>query len=222
MPNHVSVVTGRGVYGTGSDGHNWSTNSWNGTATIQSNNSGTYVSSVFDVVHDSGLTTAIRAGKTKLGIIPASYGTKIDYSKIVDAASNPGALVNDFVAKMSSTPYNYSLLHLGNPDFAGSWGSTSYNNAVKAVDGYLGSIVTMVQNSSTLAGNTAIIVTADHGGFGNDRSNAAAYSNYTIPMIVWGTGVSAGKDLYGLNSGAHRPRGVAAQLRPHHPAADSQ
>lgn len=212
MPNHISVVTGRSVYGTGGDGHNWSVNSWDGTTTIQGNNGGTYIKSVFDVAHDAGRTTAIWAGKTKLGVIPASYGAKVDYAKIVDATSNPAGPVQDFIATMSSTPYNYSLLHLGDPDFAGSWGSTNYNNAVKTVDGYLGSILAMVENpSSILYHNTAIIVTADHGGSGNDHSNAAAYSNYTIPFIAWGTGVSAGRDLYGLNSGTRTDPG---SLRP--------
>ena len=194
MPNHVSVVTGRGVDGTGSDGHNWSTNSWNGTTTIQGNNGGTYVDSVFDVVHNADRTTAMWAGKTKLGVIPASYGVKVDYATIVDATLYPAGLVDDFISKMTSNPYNYSLLHLGNPDFAGSWGGTNYNNAVKTVDGYLGRILAMVENPTlSLFDNTAIIVTADHGGFGNSHSNAAAYSNYAIPFIVWGAGVSAGE-----------------------------
>jgi hypothetical protein len=219
MPNHISMVTARGVYGTGSDGHGWTTNSWNGTATIQSNNGGVYVPSAFDVVHDAGLTSGMWAGKTKLGIIPASYSGKVDYSYITDASSSPSLVINDFLAKTQAAPYNYNFVHLGNPDFAGSWGGTNYLNAVKTVDGYLGSIFTTVANSAGMAGKTAIIITADHGGFGNDHSNAAAYSDYTIPFLVWGPGVSSGMDLYGLNSGARTDPGAG---RPDYAVATPQ
>jgi hypothetical protein len=64
----------------------------------------------------------------------------------------------------------------------------------------LGSIFNLIDNSTTLKGKTAIILTADHGGADYDHSNAADPLDYTIPFYVWGPGVSADADLYALNA----------------------
>jgi hypothetical protein len=216
LPNHVSMVTGRRVQGTTETGHGWTSNSDpNAGQTIHNaKGGGFYAESVFDVAHDNGLRTGMWAGKTKLSLIDTSYdGTngaldvvtppdngrdKID-TYVYDA--NPTTLVTNFISSMNTNPYHYSLVHLVNPDAAGSWGSTNYNNAVKAVDGYVGQIFNMINNNATLRNKTSIILTADHGGEGNDHSINTAYLNYAIPFYVWSPDVaSANRDLYALNS----------------------
>ncbi|MCI0491723.1 MAG: alkaline phosphatase family protein [Planctomycetes bacterium] len=216
LPNHVSMVTGRSVQGATESGHAWTGNSDpNAGQTIHNNKGGGfYAESVFDLMHDNGLRTGMWAGKTKLSLIDTSYnGTngapdmvtppdngmdKID-TYVYDA--NPTALVSNFISSMNANPYNYSLVHLVNPDAAGSWGGTNYNNAVKAVDGYVGQILNMVNNNATLRNKTSIILTADHGGEGNGHSVNTAYLNYTIPFYVWSPDcASANRDLYAINS----------------------
>jgi hypothetical protein len=56
-----------------------------------------------------------------------------------------------------------------------------------------------VENDPRLAGNTAIILTSDHGGSGHSHG-ADNREHYTVPFYVWGPGVPAG-DLYVLNDG---------------------
>ncbi len=216
LPNHVSMVTGRRVQGTTESGHGWTSNSDpNAGQTIHNaKGGGFYAESVFDVVHDNGLRTGMWAGKTKLSLIDTSYdGTngaldtvtppdngrdKID-TYVYNA--DPAELTADFIASMNANPYNYAFLHLNQPDAAGSWGSTAYNNAVKQVDACVGQILDMIRNNPTLKDKTSVIFTADHGGQGNDHSVNTAYLNYTIPFYVWSPDCeSKNRDLYALNS----------------------
>ena len=71
VPNHVTMVTGRGV--DGADGHNYTNNGSIGAADTLHANKGNYLASVFDVAHDHGLTTALHRSKSKLAIIDQSY-----------------------------------------------------------------------------------------------------------------------------------------------------
>ncbi|TWU27741.1 hypothetical protein [Bythopirellula polymerisocia] len=47
--------------------------------------------------------------------------------------------------------------------------------------------------------DTIIILTADHGGTGTGHGTATTRANYTIPVLVWGSGVAPSADLYVLN-----------------------
>jgi predicted AlkP superfamily pyrophosphatase or phosphodiesterase len=213
LPNHVTEVTGRGV--TGSTGHNWTSNSDPAAGQTIHSKKGSYVASVFDVAHDNGLRTSMYATKTKFSLFDTSYNsingasdiTGIDNGKdkidtyLYNASSV--SINNSFIAAMNSNLFNYSFIHYTDGDTEGhghGWGSTQYYDAIKAVDGYLGAILTMIDNSSTFAGNTTIIFTADHGGTGTGHDTASNRLNYTIPFMVWGAGVDAGTDLYSLNA----------------------
>ena len=217
LPNHVTMVTARGVAGT--SGHNWIDNGNPApNATIHNNkypnDPNGYVASVFDVAHDNGLRTAMYATKTKFSLFDTSYnatngtadttGTdngrdKIDTYYYNSSSSN---ITNSFVATMTAAPFHYSFIHYTDGDSAGhnyGWGSTEYNNAIKAVDGYLGSIFNLVTTNAILKNQTVIILTADHGGKGTNHSDAADPCDYTIPFFVWGPCISKGYDLYALN-----------------------
>jgi hypothetical protein len=210
LPNHTSIVTGRGV--AGPTGHNWGSNSDPPPGVTIHSNKGSYVASIFDVAHDNGLSTAVYTGKSKLSLFDVSYdavngapdttGVDNGQDKLDTFVynSDTNALTSSYIAAMSTAPFNYSLLHLRNPDAAGSWGSTNYNNAVKTVDGYLGSIFDLVETNPALKDRTTIIVTADHGGFGNSHGLAFERNNYTIPFYVWGAGAGSNLDLYGINT----------------------
>ena len=90
---------------------------------------------------------------------------------------------------MKAEPANYSFVHFHDADQAGhahNWGSDEYNAAVKAVDGYLKTILDLVTTDPRLQGKTTIIISADHGGFQNNHFDNANPLNYTIPFYVWG------------------------------------
>ncbi len=217
LPNHTSMLTGRSVNGT--SGHNYTGNGLPAPTTTLHTTIGSYVASVFDVAHDHGLSTGLYASKDKFIIYEQSFdaasgaldvtGTdngrdKID-SWVYD--SDTAALVTRYLADMANTPYNYSLLHLRDPDSAGhgsTWDLTpgsAYLTAVTAVDDLLGEVLGQIESDPRLDGKTAIVLTADHGGrlgtHGHSPDNDA--ENYAIPFYVWGPGIAGGTDLYALN-----------------------
>ncbi|MBT8444320.1 MAG: alkaline phosphatase family protein [Gammaproteobacteria bacterium] len=202
LPNHTSQLTGRGVNGV--SGHNYTSNVMPPTSLTIHNNKGEYVNSVFNVAHDNGLSTGLYASKDKFVIFDQSYDQQID-SYRYDA--NTGVLLNDYLTAMTSTPFQYSMLHLRDPDSTGhaaTWNLTpgsSYLNSVAAIDDALGDVLNTIESDTTLFGSTAIILTSDHGGqLGTYTHDPAVDSeNYTIPFYVWGAGITAGMDLYLLN-----------------------
>ena len=219
LPNHTCMITGRPVYDkTGSQaaypGHLWVHNGEPGAADLHKNAKG-YVKSTFDVAHDNGLRTALFASKTKFALYDQSYNAatgapdtngpdngrdKVDVAVINE---NALALTCSFVLAMNERPFHYTFLHIRSCDSAGhahGWGSPQYTAAVKQVDGYLGMIFEMIATNEQLAGKTAIVLTADHGGFSLNHSIKSDPLNYTIPFYTWGAGVAQGADLYNLNA----------------------
>jgi len=217
LPNHTSMLTGRGV--DGADGHNYTSNGMPSRRTTLHRVKDSYVSSVFDVVHDNGLTTALFAGKPKFILYEQSYNVahgapdltgdddgrdKID-TFVIDEDS--GLLVAMYMGAMMYAPFNYTLLHLRDPDTAGhgeDWDlaqDSEYLAAVSRVDGLLGIIIDGIENDPKLNDNTTIILTADHGGRLGTTGHGPPEDpeNFTIPFYVWGAGVTAHTELYVLN-----------------------
>lgn len=211
LPNHTTMATGRGV--DGSAGYNWI---WNGdpspSETIESNKH-SYVASVWDVVHDNGLSTSLYATKSKLVLFDQSYnaatgapdttGPNNGRDKIDRYVySSTGAVMSNFLATLDAETFNYSFVHIRDTDSAGhsggGWGSAGWNAAAADEDGYLEDIFDVVETNATLRDRTAIIVTADHGGYSTGHPSYRIES-HIVPFLVWGPGVAAGADLYDLN-----------------------
>jgi hypothetical protein len=224
LPNHVCQLTGRHV--SGPLGHNWDSNSDPAPGETLASNKGRYVAGVFDVVHNHGLRTGAYAGKSKFSLFPTSWNAvngaldrigpdngrnKID---VYVYNSDTLALVNQLIADMGTQPFHYAFLHVRDPDTTGhdsGWDptpGTAYSQTIKAVDGYLGLIFGRIDSHPQLAGHTAIVLTADHGGSGYDHSNPFLAADYTVPFCVWGPGVMCGADLYTLNPGNRRDPGT--------------
>ncbi|MEX0938203.1 MAG: alkaline phosphatase family protein [Pirellulales bacterium] len=222
LPNHTSMLTGRPVLNPAGQpnttGHQWTTNSDpSPSQTLHNNNPFvSYISSTFDVAHDAGLLTRHYANKTKFSIYTSSYnaangapdsnpvggdnGTdKIDQNSIT---ASLGGIIGPFVSALNSTPEDvrtYNFLHFADPDGAGhssGWGSSVWEASVRSVDAYLGQLFNAITSNPELAGNTALIITADHGGTGFGHGSASDPLNYTIPFYVWGPGFEGGDDLY--------------------------
>jgi len=217
LPNHVTMMTSRGVNGTA--GHNWTSNGDPAPTDTLASNKGSYVASGFDVAHDNGLRTGIWAGKSKFSLFQQSYSAangglditgpdngrdKIDYDKVVGGIS-AAALTADFTNQMTVSPFNFVFLHYQDPDATGhssGWSAnpvSAFAATLKAVDIQIGKIMQIVENSPTLKGKTAIILTADHGGHSTTHGDTTNPLDYTIPFYVWGPGVIARGDLYALN-----------------------
>ena len=235
IPNHTTMLTGRPVSipaGQPITTHHGYTNNSDPGPTDTLHNRGNpnlaYVASVFDVVHDNGLTTGLYASKSKFVIYEQSYnaangapdvtaaddGTaKIDtyINMSTGTPSNASNLHAAFIQDLTTNPRHYSFVHYRDPDTAGhaaGWGSASWNDAVRNVGGYLGDVFGAVETTPALQGRTVIIVTTDHGGSGTDHSQATVLAHYRIPLFVWGASIRAGADLYALNPGARSDPGT--------------
>jgi hypothetical protein len=220
VPNHITMITGRPVDQPAGQGngvhHGYSSNFPGATHTIHANGNPNvpYKSSVFDVVHDNGLSTALYTSKTRLAILDRSYNAtngavdttgvdngrdKIDFTQLTDNSSV--TITNSLVADLASaTPKNYSFIHLLEPDSVGhstGWGNAQWNASVATIDSRLGQIFAAIDGNPVLNGNTAIVLTADHGGGVQTHLLETAYENYNIPLFVWGADLPAGSDLYG-------------------------
>lgn len=212
LPNHTSMLTGRRV--KGASGHNYTSNAIPQRSLSIHSNKGEYVNSVFNIAHDNGLSTGLYTSKDKFVIFKKSYAKQIDSYRV---NANTNDLVNDYLAAMTRTPFQYSLLHLRLADSAGhakTWNlkpGSSYLNAVAAIDGLLGELLNTIEKDRALFGNTAIILTSDHGGqLGRAEHGVATDSNnYSIPFYVWGAGIVAGMDLYSLNPVTRSDPGTA-------------
>lgn len=236
IPNHTSMLTARPVFqpnGAPDTTHHGYSNNSNPEASVTLHNSGNpnvdYIASVFDVVHDNGLSTALYASKGKFVIFEQSYDAttgapdvtgfddgrdKIDsyVQKSTGSPFNASTLHADFISDMATSEFNYTFLHYRDPDSAGhdnGWGSAAWDTAVQNVDGYLGDLLNLVETDAGLVDDAVIIVTSDHGGIGFGHGAASFAANYTIPFFAWGVGVAQGVDLYRLNRSFRGDPGAA-------------
>lgn len=219
LPNHTGMVTGRPMSNYANpaiSGHGWTSNSDPAVGQTLHTNKGSYVASVFDVIHDNGGSTAMWSGKSKFSLFDTSYNAtngaadvtgandgrdKLDYVYVSNGVS-ASTLTANFLNQMASNPHTFSFVHYQDPDAAGhsySWGSTQYTNALKAVDTQIGNILAAIESSPTLNGHTIVMLTADHGGHGNTHGNIGMLQDTQIPFVVWGAEVTAG-DLYAMNA----------------------
>jgi hypothetical protein len=105
------------------------------------------------------------------------------------------------LSDLATNNFEYTFVHYADLDDAGhsaGWGSATYMSAIVTVDNYLGQVFNLIETDPDLAGRTAIVLSADHGGTGTGHSTASNASNYTIPFYAWGAGVAHG-DLYAFN-----------------------
>jgi len=223
LPNHTCMFTGRPVDQPAgmpaTTHHGWSDNKApqrGNTLHSKGNPNLKYIPSVFDVVHDAGMSTALYAAKDKFSLYDVSYDEhhgaphergrdKIDIFFTADdgAPRFSQSVHNRFLQDMAKHHFNYVFLHYRDVDTVGhalSWGSGAWFYALRNTDAYLGDLFKLVENDKQLAGRTTIILNTDHGGIGFGHSDATRAEDYTIPIMVWGAGVGRG-DLYAMNAG---------------------
>ena len=228
MPNHLCMLTGRPVlqpegwdnttwHGYDYDGDNYSTIHDSGNPDVP------YKASTFDVAHDHGLSTAFFGSKAKFVFFTRSYdadhgapdligdhGTaKMDYAKVSNSETNPPTwyasedLTVTLTNQMALAPWNYVFIHFSEPDYNGhftleGWGGPAYSNAVRHVDLQLGWLLAAIQANPALSNHTALVLSADHGGWGRGHGNPFDPFEFHLPFFVWGPGVPPGSDPHGL------------------------
>jgi predicted AlkP superfamily pyrophosphatase or phosphodiesterase len=210
LPNHTAMLTGRGV--NGKAGHNYTENGMPKKSLHK--NKGSYIHSIFDVAHDAGLKTALVAAKAKFIVYTMSWGKggdgapdktgkdngtqKID---VADVQNSDPPTIQSALKTIRYRP-NFMFIHFRGTDSTGhkrGWMSEEYLKEVQNRDADVGKILKAIRSDATLAKNTVVILTADHGGSGRGHSSSSKVEHYIIPFFAWGVGVAPGKNLYALN-----------------------
>jgi hypothetical protein len=238
IPDHTSIITGRPTeqpVGQPNTVHHGYVNNFplaSDTYHDDGNPNLTYIHSTFDVVHDRGLSTSLFKGKTRMDIMNRSYdatnggpdtiGADNGRDKIDGEMTTNGVvaatLVTQFVTDLNTSERNYAFIHIVDPDLIGhnqGWYSPAWIATISSLDGYLGTILNLIDNDPEFTGNTAIVMTGDHGGFGNNHVTETNIEAYTVPFFAWGPGIPSG-NLYNFTAnrfdpGPGRPDYNAAQ-----------
>jgi arylsulfatase A-like enzyme len=183
LPSHTSMLTGQpperhGVF-------------WNNVATADED--WIDLPNIFSVARRHGYVTAAFFSKAKFQ--PLQLRGTLDY------AQAPGGwfgrwsserTMNDVTRYLQGERPNVLFVHMTDPDAAGhraGWMTPDYGRAVLATDAALARLLALAGRG--YGSNFSLIVTADHGGHGNDHGSSDP-QDVTIPWIAWGQGVRPG------------------------------
>jgi arylsulfatase A-like enzyme len=149
---------------------------------------------VFGAARTRGYQTAAFFSKSKF--TPLQQPGTLDYSQAPGGwfgRWNADRTVADVTTYLGGARPNLVFVHLADPDRAGhssGWMSPAYGRAVSATDAAIGRLLAAADTAFG-AQNFTVIVTADHGGHGNDHGSDDP-RDVTIPWIAWGRGVQPG------------------------------
>ncbi len=148
------------------------------------------VPTIFSLVHQAGLPTAMFVGKGKLRHLLA---------RPTDASFKVGGLVCDKQLK-DALPYLQTaerglvFLHFADPDSAGhrfGWMSNEYIEAVRRADRCLEHVLEVIEQGGR-KDRTLVIVTSDHGGHNKGHGTRLDVDQH-IPWYAVGAGVKRGR-----------------------------
>ena len=156
------------------------------------------VPTLFEVARKQrpALTTALVAGKAKFATFTRPGSLDWSYVPEKDEAADDAMLAEKAAALIREHRPNLLVLHLPNVDRAGhasGWASPEQCQALAGADQAVGKVLEALAGAG-LAGQTAVIVTADHGGSGRTHRPDDGKS-MLIPWAVAGPGIRAGFDL---------------------------
>ncbi len=183
LPSHVSMLTGvvparHGI-------------SWNDDRIAQTGAVG--VPTVFDQAREAGLTSAMFAGKSKLGHLlraETRMQSGLPPRDSLWMADRVAANVVEFLRQARTAGgADVMFVHLPDADLAGhsnGWMSSKYLEAVRRADGAVAQIWQALRQAYD--DDFTLIVTADHGGLGSNHNDGSPESTQ-IPWIAWGSGV---------------------------------
>ena len=184
LPSHTSMLTGLDPESHGV--------LWNNVATAKKDLIDKRT--VFGLARAHGYRTAAFYSKAKFQ--PLQQPGTLDYSQAPGGwfgRWNSARTVGDVETYLTTADPNLLFVHLGDVDRAGhasGWMSPEYGRAVEVVDAALGRLLTAVERAFGKSEYT-VIVTADHGGHGNNHGSADP-RDVLIPWVAWGRAVKPG------------------------------
>lgn len=175
LPNHTTMLTGLPASQHGVI-ENWDLPGHTSNTTL------------FDFAAAAGKRSAFFAGKSKL-----EYLASPDSVETVVVNGDTPALADGVIEQLTSDGPDLIFAHMRNPDSTGhraNWMSAEYIDAVSLVDEQIGRIIDAINANADRP--TYLIVTADHGGEGNNHFLDIAV-NRTIPWVVYGPNTVHGR-----------------------------
>ncbi len=143
---------------------------------------------VFDIVHEAGLKTAFFSGKVKM-----RHAAPPDALDAVAVRFLPDVSIVTLARNaLAELRPSLMVVHLPNMDRTGhefGWASDEQIRTLRATDIALASLIDAIE-SDPLLGPTRVILTADHGGSG-DNHQRGVRRDLTVPWILWGDGVES-------------------------------
>ena len=220
LANLAGILTGRPVDpAEGGTGIGWHGSSSRGPLAVSA---GHYVSSMFDVVHNYGRSTAFYASRDDADLLASSwnaangaadrFGLDDGRSKIgrYVRSDGDGGTVSALVSRLATQPAKLTVAQLVRPRTVGlrsGFRSDEYAAAVATTDRLIGRVRAAIADNPRLNGHTLLVVTANRGGSGKDARPRTLPAVYRVPLLVTGPGVLAGGDLYAMNPAFTDPRG---------------
>jgi hypothetical protein len=218
IANLGGILTGRPVDpARGGTGLGWHGSSRGPLAA----SSGHYISSMFDVVHDHGRSTAFYSSSPDSDLLASSWnkangradGVGLDNGRAkigrYVSTDRDGDTVTALVSRLDSKPATLSvaqLVKLRAVGHAYGFRSDEYADALATADRLVGRVQAAISADPRLDGHTMLVVTANRGGTGKHVRPTTVPSVYRVPLLVTGPGVLAGGDLYAMNPGYTDPR----------------
>jgi predicted AlkP superfamily pyrophosphatase or phosphodiesterase len=150
------------------------------------------VPTLFTVAREAGLSCAAFVAKDKLRQLAAPQDVPVFRRPGITAAPVAAAAADYFQARRP----NVLFVHFADPDTAGhryGWGSPEQVRALEDVDAALGVLLAAVRKAG-LGRETALIITADHGGHGKTHGTDSP-EDTTIPWVCVGPGVRRNHEL---------------------------
>jgi predicted AlkP superfamily pyrophosphatase or phosphodiesterase len=150
------------------------------------------VPTIFTVAREAGLSTAAFVAKDKLRHLGSPRDLPVFRRPGYDARSVSKAAA----AYLKARRPDLLFIHFADPDSAGhahGWGSRQQVRALEQVDAALGVLLAALREAR-VDHETALIVTADHGGHGKSHGSDRP-EDTTIPWICAGPGIKSGHEL---------------------------
>lgn len=175
---------------------------------------GQYVSSIFDLAHNTSRRTSFVSSRPQTKLVRESWnkrsGGKDPYGKDdgtakfdqVKMARDDAASVAWWRDKMATSPAALSVIELSGATQAGTadgWTGDAYQKAVRKLSRRVAAIRRGIERQPEMKGTTLLVVTGTSGAQKTTGSSRTWVESYRVPMWVTGPGVPAGADLYSLN-----------------------
>ena len=180
---------------------------------------GQYVSSIFDLTHNTSHRTTFAAARPQAGIVHRSWnkksggtdpygkddGTaKIDSVKVARDDATAVGWWRDKIARRASQLSVIELSGVMKAGLADGYTGPEYQKAVRHTFRRIASIRRAIGNQPEMNGTTLLIVTGT-GGAQRAKGSATWAQSYKVPMWVTGPGVLPASDLYALNPSFSSP-----------------